>query len=770
MTDDAAPPPARRAAGGGRQCAPIPDPLDPADLGCARIDQAGPVEAGSWQSFTLTYTAGRYGIDDSGALRLAFRFATDQTPLQLTDPAAPGYTTATASNRAVLECRFDRKGNVRPFDQTLAVKLVNGFMRPGETITIVLGDRSRGSPGLRVQTFVEDSFEFHVLVDPLATFSFQSLPDQPAVAIVPGPPARHLIGLPSMVAAGAPFALTLKAEDAWGNPSDRCEEVFALAAEPPLDGLPARVTIGRGATCRRLAGLVATAPGAVEVTLRDAAGALRARQRLAVAAAPALLPFWADLHAQSEETIGTGSVGRYFDFCRNEAFLDVAAHQGNDFQITEGFWQQLNAETAARNEPGRFVTLPGYEWSGNTALGGDSNVFFATEGRPIRRSSHALVPDQGDLATDCTTAADLFAALDAGGEDAVCFAHVGGRYADLGQAHHAGLETAVEVHSSWGTFEWLLHDALARGHRVGVVCNSDGHKGRPGAEYPGASKFGAIGGLTCLMLPALDRQAVLAALRARHHYGTTGGPNGRLHLDVAVHVAARRCDRDPALGGHRTTPADRLMMGDIAETTAAEARLEVAVAASCGVERIDLFNGLDPVGTIPNHDGSGPRLRVLMEGAAYRGRFREVVWDGEATVSGAEILRAGPVNFFCPDRRLARPAPDRLAFSLVTTGNFGGFDLWLDDPGAAQIEVRTPLLAADAAVGGIGPAGREWAADAALPRRLTLQRQPEGPLAPAMAVSRTLPLVGGRDNALYVRVTLEDGTRAWSSPVYLLAR
>jgi len=756
--------------GGGEQCDPPVRPLDPALLGHARVTPADPVEAGSWQSFTLTYTAGRYGIDDSGALRLAFRFASDQTPLQFADPRAPGYTTVSASNRAVLECRYDRKGNVRPFDHTLAIKVVNGFLAEGDTITVVLGDRAGGSPGLRVQTFVEESFEFHVLVDPVATFAFQSLPDQPAAAVVPGPPARHLLGLPSMVAAGAPFALTLKAEDAWGNPSDRSDEVLTLAADPPLAGLPEKVAIGRGRTFRRLEGLRAPAPGTVEVTLADARGELRARQRLLVREAPALRPFWADFHAQSEETIGTGSVERYFDFARDEAFLDIAGHQGNDFQITEAFWQRLNRVTAARNRPGRFVTLPGYEWSGNTALGGDRNVFFATEGRPIRRSSHALVPDRADLARDCTTAAELFAALEREGEDAVLFAHCGGRYADLGQGHHPRLETAVEVHSSWGSFEWLLGDALARGLRVGVVCNSDGHKGRPGAEYPGASQFGALGGLTCLMLPELTRGAVVAALRARRHYGTTGGPNGRPHLEVGVRVPARRCDRDPALGEVRTEAAEILAMGDIAFTGAGTAVLEVRVTASCGVERIDLFNGLDHLATERNHDGTGPRLRVLMAGAAYRGRFRQVVWDGEAGLAGARILDTRAINFFNPDRVLARPAPDRLAWKVVTTGNFAGFDLWLDRPEAARIALATPLLAAEVAVGEIGAGDRVLAADGVLPRRLTLARLPAGALSPDMATRREVVLERERDNALYARVTLEDGTQAWSSPVYLLCR
>ena len=100
-------------------------------------------------------------------------------------------------------------------------------------------------------------------------------------------------------------------------------------------------------------------------------------------------------------------------------------------------------------------------------------------------------------------------------------------------AHDGQLERAVEVHSTWGTFEWLLHDAFEQGYRVGVVCHSDDHKGRPGATRPGASTFGAIGGLTCYLMPELTRDALFEALRQRRHYGTTGT---RLCLDLARHV------------------------------------------------------------------------------------------------------------------------------------------------------------------------------------------------------------------------------------------
>ena len=99
-------------------------------------------------------------------------------------------------------------------------------------------------------------------------------------------------------------------------------------------------------------------------------------------------------------------------------------------------------------------------------------------------------------------------------------AHVGGRYADIKFAHDP-METAVEVHSAWGTFEWIVRDAFEKNYRVGIVGNSDGHKGRPGACYPGASFFGSYGGLTCFLAERLDRDAIFechaAAAALRDH-------------------------------------------------------------------------------------------------------------------------------------------------------------------------------------------------------------------------------------------------------------
>ena len=44
-------------------------------------------------------------------------------------------------------------------------------------------------------------------------------------------------------------------------------------------------------------------------------------------------------------------------------------------------------------------------------------------------------------------------------------------YTEVG--HDRRLEPSVEIHSCWGTFEWLLHDGFRLGYRVGVVCHSE---------------------------------------------------------------------------------------------------------------------------------------------------------------------------------------------------------------------------------------------------------------------------------------------------------
>ncbi|HKY94642.1 MAG TPA: hypothetical protein VJL84_05020, partial [Kiloniellales bacterium] len=661
---------------------------DPALYGTVSLHPLGRFEVRSFASFTLTYRCGRFGLDDTGSLRIALRFTADGGPLQMDDPTAPNYVTARTSKGVALRLAFDANGNPRPWYQALTLTVSKGYLGEGDSIVVVIGDRSGGSPGYRLQSFCESRFTFRTLVDVCATGHFVPLQDSPSIAVVPGLPAFWKAVLPTQRRPGEPFRLGIKAEDAWGNPSDQVDETLTLAADTAVEGLPRTLRFPPGKRALSVDNLLCRQEGTLRISVLDSAGRLLAISNPLVVRTGTTAGFWGDMHGQSGESVGVNSAEDYLNFARDLAFLDAASHQANDFQINNAFWAQLNELSAAFHEDGRFLTLPGYEWSGNTGVGGDRNVYFRSEGRPLRRSSHALVADRSDIGSDATTARELFAAL--APEDCVVYAHVGGRPADVAYAHDPRLETAMEIHSDWGTFEWLLGDCFRLGYRVGVVANSDGHKGRPGASFPGASEFGAYGGLTCFLMDRLTRDDLFACLKRRRHYATTGN---RLFLDLAVSAASPFAwfAQDPQLGVQ--TPSDRavLRMGDIAQSRAAEVWLDYEVKSASGLLSVELLNAMKVVDRHLGYaaEALGSRVRVLWQGALTKGRGARARWEGKARFEGARLRRLQQINGWNPDRPLFRPEPETVAWEAVTCGNFNAFDAWLDESADARLAIDT---------------------------------------------------------------------------------
>lgn len=737
---------------------------DPMLYGHVELQPKGAFEARSVQTFRLVYTVGRYGIDDTGSIRVVFRFVGDQGDLQTSDPAGYNYVTAHTSTGATILLSYGGTAHQRPWFKALTARLRGGYLREGDTITIVFGDTSAGSPGMKLQTFCESGFEFKVLADVCAVGHYVPLPDTPEIAIVPGPPATWRALLPTLRRTGETFQFGLKAEDRWGNPSHLASGRFHLRASLPVEGLPDVIDYRKGERALTLEGLRCDEPGELRITVYDG--------ETGVAEAGPLLirdgsygGYWGDLHGQSGESIGIGASREYFDFARNKSFLDVTSHQANDFQINNAFWAYLNELTAEYHEDHRFVVFPGYEWSGNTAVGGDRNVFFRTEGRQIHRSSHALLTDRSDIDTDAPTATELFKSLE--GEDCVVYAHVGGRYADIKYAHDGRFETAMEIHSAWGTFEWLLTDGFPLGHRVGVVCNSDGHKGRPGASYPGAAKFGAYGGLTCFFAEELTRDGILACLRRRHHYGTTGC---RMHLDVRASLpkGGHLFERDPnVFPDTRSRNVGEVMMGDIVKTDDDVIELAIEIAAHAPIERIDVRNGTETVELFRPYSevDLGPRIRVVWSGAEYRGRGRQTIWTGRARFGGAIIDRISKINAWNHEKRLEQTGTDMVEWDALTTGNFGGFDAFLATEAEGEFDLACNHGHLRCAMSDIGIDDMVMEAGG-LDRRVRVFRVPAENPHRNVTHRVSVPLRPDGDNPIWVRVTTEDGFQAWSSPIF----
>jgi hypothetical protein len=325
----------------------------PEHMGSIRLTPSGPFVAGSHAELTLTYTAGKFGIDDTGMIKISWRTTSDMSKPQFDKPAVPNFTTVEASNGAKLDVWFDRL-NIRPYANTLLIRVGRGYLRACDTLTIRLGDRRQGSPGYRLQTNCEALVELKTSVDAFATYEFCELPQQPGFALVPGPAASWKAIWPSLAVTGEPFRLAIVAEDMWGNPTTEAGQNLTLVPSRPVRGLPESVATRPGDGPHVFENLVADEPGDIDLALvANGKEVARANPLRVVTAAP-LRRYWADLHGQSGETIGMGSAESYFRYARDKAFIDMVGHQGNDFQITDAFWAELNRLTAKFDAPGRF--------------------------------------------------------------------------------------------------------------------------------------------------------------------------------------------------------------------------------------------------------------------------------------------------------------------------------------------------------------------------------------------------------------------------------
>src|SRR5262245_32517524 len=729
----------------------MPIRSDPSFIGRAWITPDSPVVAGEIGTWTLTYEVGAYGYDERARIKIASRFASDWGRPQFTDPKRLEYCTVRLESRcdtAVASLAYEPRGQVRPWFKCLVVSVADGSLHPGDRVHVTIGDRRGGSPGSRAQTFRERGCEWRLFVDPFGTELYTVLDPSPAIDVIGGALHRLVVVAPTTVHPDVPFEALVKAEDLWGNPCERFTGDVRLAAHgAPIDGLPAIVRFETGAVAaRRLPGLRLSRGAEARITA--AHGDATAASNIVRALVPGeAKTFWGDLHGQTRATVGTGTIEEYFAFGRDVALLDMMCHQANDFQVTEEEWQRLRREIDRFHVDGRCVIFVGYEWSGMTPGGGDRNVMYRGDVASLHRSSHAEVDDMRDAATDCFPVTELFGQL-RGRDDVMLIPHIGGRYADIVGFHDPALEPVVEIYSDWGRFEWLLEDAMRNGYKVGFVANSDGHKGRPGASHPGASTFGAYGGLTCVLSDALSREAIFDAIKARRCYAVTGAQ--RLHVELAVNGlpmgAAGRAEGPVVIAGR---------------------------AVGTGpIERIDVFRGLDHIRMVSPYDpgsfeGSN-QYRIAWAGSRVRGRDRLTTWDGHVELSAGRIVDAVPFALENTEKGIRELTDTRVAWISNTTGDDDGVDVTVDAPAGAAFRFHTPVIQLEVELGDLADGRTLTFPAGGVDLRVFLRRLPARGQTNDLAFEYTDPSPPrGRCHPYWIRVTQEDGAQAWTSPVYL---
>jgi hypothetical protein len=211
-------------------------------------------------------------------------------------------------------------------------------------------------------------------------------------------------------------------------------------------------------------------------------------------------------------------------------------------------------------------------------------------------------------------------------------------------------------------------------------------------------------------------------------------------------------------------------MGDIIRPGKVPMRLAAEVIGTAPIDRVDVLHGTRVAQTVRPFSAAdlGRRVRVLWQGAEYRGRGRETVWQGKLTLTGNRFLRFAPVNFLNPERKVQEINPGTaLAWASVTTGNLAGVDLWLDDASRGTLRLETNVVSGEVELASLRDNVVQFEGGG-LGRRLSVCRLPEDEWTRRVAFTHTVSFAGGADLPVYVRVTQADGNQAWSSPIYLV--
>lgn len=717
------------------------------------------VVAGSIEELVFTFTVGQAGIADSGWLKLCFRYYSDWD-LQTSEPGGRDYATASVVSRSLLggaseqgtvrllATRYDVKGGERPFQKSLLVHVVDGFLRPGDVIEIRFGDRRFGGPGTRVQTFVEDAFEVHLFVDPLGT-SRMAHAGVVTMAVVPGPPADLVVHGPRVIAPGTTVArLRAHLQDRWGNV---CRDVAAtVRADADGENLASTTTPTSGWAHASLE--VPARAGAIEVSAQTGAAGFGPTVALidVVGDLPARQGYFADLHVHSNDTVGTQSTDWNLRYGRDIGGLDILGYTANDFQITDGAWADVVAACRAANEDGEFVCFPGVEWCGTAGVGGDHNVVFLGEDTTIARS---LEWRQGMTATTPTPQTwpitELYAAYEKEPDSYLLIPHVGGRRAIL-DWHHPELERLIEVHSTWGSSPWFLEDALARGLKVGASAASDEHRGRPGGGAPGANVFGGFGGLTGVLADNLSSEHVGQALRARRTWATTGTRS----------VALLRSGSN--------------WMGDEILTAADEFRAEYGLYGTAGWEELVLHDARGPLWRRDLNAEAGlseSLVRIRWGGARHRDRYRWATWAGQLRVTGSTVDSVTRWAAAHPEQIIESDGPV-INWRTTTYGSDIGFLVKLGDLSRARFEIETTVLEDDHRAT-MTVTGSELIAQSfreerfgGLNLRIRAERVAEPSALPSTVGGSVILGLPGEHSAVYLRARQSDGHQVWTSPLF----
>ena len=524
--------------------------------------------ASSRSQLHITYEAGPLGIVEGGVLFLQPSPFWGWDSPQTRYPESPGYTQVSRAPDGL-------KLSINNYGGYLAIEIGGRALLAGEQIQMVYG---AGPSGAQIDAYAEAGSPIYISVDGDGDGVRGIIDSPPEINVVGTPAAQLHLVVPTTARPGETVELHVSALDSKGSMTP-LEEGGVVFVEPPAElSLPQSIALGGSHQGSQAIEFKIDEPGLYRFRVQGT-GSL---SHLSTESGPLLVREeaprirWGDLHGHSKLSDGTATPDQYFQYARDVAGLDVSSLTDHDhwgmvpMDAHPEMWDFINRSADAHHDPGKFVTVHGYEWT--SWLHGHRHVLYFDGPGEVYSS----------VDPDYQTPAQLWDALR--GQEAMTLAHhsAGGPVAtNWRYPPDPILEPVTEIVSVHGSSESAdspspiydpvsgnyVRNALDAGYVLGFIGSGDSHDGHPGLPQLAAGR--GLGGLAAILSEELSRDGVLEALRARRSYATNGS---RIFLDVKM-------DGQPM--GH-AFPAAKAGANS-------QQQLEIEVHGTGPIERIDLI-------------------------------------------------------------------------------------------------------------------------------------------------------------------------------------
>lgn len=607
--------------------------------GSATLTQCpSPVLVGSeLEQVVLRYQASQGPIAPGG--RVLVTFPADCSAPRLEDGATTSALTVTAAvptSVSALMVYFSRVNSgylSAEHRRQVQVALPEGLPAGGEiTFTWRKAQVSRFARG-----WTGGQLLFQVYVDEDADGYEEEIANSPWAPVMTR--AAHTLApvVQSTAVVGEPVRLVVYAMDQFQNPALAYRGQVRIETDDPQATLPAPYRFdGYDASSHEFTLTFAT-PGYHWVKVMDEAGGLAAESNPVevLASPPKQRLYWGDLHVHTRMSADAAAwvpspvdyresylVGRHragLDFMANADHHNL--EQGN---YAPHHWAMMQRVTNEMNDPGRFMTLVGLEFSNAT---GDQNIYTAGDRMPYFRLGKDHPHDlwRQFKGTDFLPIPHHFAQSmrpwDWKNFDPKLIT-VAEIFSTHGRGEFHGNKPHFSHHKQPTLKGATWRDQLKVGRQIGAMASSDEHWGRPGAS-----------GLVAVWATALERQPVLEQIRARHCYASS---NARAILHFTVNGAEMgeqiTASTAPVLKLRGATPSQITEIAIVKNGVEIPLGREIATAGQQGQSAERTFN---LTWTDPDFTGDAYYyVRVTMAGPLpnTHGQAQELVWSSPVWV------------------------------------------------------------------------------------------------------------------------------------------